>query len=390
MLDGRKLILDTFCEVYDQLKPWADYEFWDFSKHAIVPNAIYLVGRAQFNLNRERIKEIIRNKEATIIFSNPAEGSETIKWQMIHAGIDQFALDGSMLVIGGGDMEDEYHYLRYDSFLPKVLDYDENVKECSRTQEIYEKVKKPYKFLFLNGRARPHRKYLLQKFRLSGLLDQCLWTNLDTFAGKAQEIKLVHHGQDLMLESIPVKLLPAQYEVTRYNQNLQNDLGVGFIKNQLFDFNNSLEWGEIYLTANPYIDTYFSLVTETVFTYPYSFRTEKIWKPIAIGHPWIAVANQGYYQDLHNLGFRSFGKIIDESFDNIENNLDRLQRINTIVEDICKSSQNLISFLDAAQDTCLYNQQRYQEARLEVREEFANRFFNFLITNNIISERPRV
>jgi hypothetical protein len=86
---------------------------------------------------------------------------------------------------------------------------------------------------------------------------------LDTFAGRAQEIKLENNGEDLMLEPIPVKLLPAQYEVGRYNQNLTNDLGTGFVKNQLFDFDNNLEWGEIYLLADPYIDTYFSLVTET-------------------------------------------------------------------------------------------------------------------------------
>jgi hypothetical protein len=35
------------------------------------------------------------------------------------------------------------------------------------------------------------------------------------------------------------------------------------IKGKLF--NN--EWGEIYLNANPYLDTYFSLITETVFDY---------------------------------------------------------------------------------------------------------------------------
>jgi hypothetical protein len=63
-------------------------------------------------------------------------------------------------------------------------------------------------------------------------------------------------------------------------------------------------------------------VSETVFTYPYSFRTEKIWKPIAIGHPWIAVSNFGYYRDMHELGFKSFGHLIDEKFDLIYNNVD--------------------------------------------------------------------
>jgi hypothetical protein len=93
---------------------------------------------------------------------------------------------------------------------------------------------------------------------------------------------------------------------------------------------------------------------------------------------------------MHALGFRSFGHLIDESFDTIENNFQRLKRIQSVVEDICSSEHNLVSFLSAAQEVCIYNQQRYQEARLEVRSEFAGRFFDFLITNNIISERPRI
>jgi hypothetical protein len=45
---------------------------------------------------------------------------------------------------------------------------------------IFRITDKPYKFLFLNGRMRSHRKYLLERFQANGLLDQSLWTNLDT------------------------------------------------------------------------------------------------------------------------------------------------------------------------------------------------------------------
>jgi hypothetical protein len=151
--------------------------------------------------------------------------------------------------------------------------------------------------------------------------------------------------------------------------NLPN---TGFVKNKLF--NN--KWGEIYLKAKPYQDTYFSLVTETVFDYPYSFRTEKIWKPVAIGHPFIAVANQGFYQDLHNLGFQTFGSVIDESFDQIENNTDRLDRIVEIVQDLCQ--QDLASFLDSCYNTCKYNQQLLAELGPRIRAEFPQKFLNFI------------
>jgi hypothetical protein len=168
-----------------------------------------------------------------------------------------------------------------------------------------------------------------------------------------------------------IKLLDSKYEYVDY-QNTSVTTADRFVKHQLF--NNT--WGEIYLNAEPYVDTYFSLVTETVFNYPYSFRTEKIWKPVAMGHPWIAVANCGYYRDIHNLGFRTFGHVIDEGFDVIENNANRLQRISQVVEDLCK--QDLANFLKECYNVCKYNQQHMAEMRTRVRSELPERFQQFI------------
>ena len=136
------------------------------------------------------------------------------------------------------------------------------------------------------------------------------------------------------------------------------------------------EWGEIYINADAYIDTYFSVVTETVFDYPYAFFTEKIAKPLAMGHPFIAVASQGFYQELHNLGFKTFDNVIDESFDQISNAQDRMDRIIAIVKDLCQ--QDLSSFLGACESICKYNQQHLLELVPQMRAKFPQRFFEFL------------
>jgi len=380
MLGNRKLILDTFCEVYDLLQPWMDLDFFDFSQLTIESGAIYMIGRAQFNLNVQKIRDIVDSKQAIVVVSNPAEGSETLKHHMQRAGFDEHAQDGRLLLLGGGDMEPQYHYLQYDSFLPKVYDYEENLIECQRTPEIYTQRNKPYKFLFLNGRTRAHRKFLIQSFSQQGMLDHAIWTNLDTHTGITQEITMMHQGQDLIAEPIPIKLLDTKYEVDRYRGSLNQTLTEKFVKNTLFQS----EWGDIYLNAEPYIDTYFSVVTETVFTYPYSFRTEKIWKPIAIGHPWIAVANTGFYRDMKNLGFRTFDKLIDESFDDITDNLDRLHRVRDVIIDLYNS--DLPSFVLAAREICEYNQQHLQDMRSKVRAEFPERYRKFMIAQGIINE----
>ena len=144
------------------------------------------------------------------------------------------------------------------------------------------------------------------------------------------------------------------------------------IKQELFN----QEWGEIYLAPAPYVDTYFSLVTETVFEYPYSFRTEKIAKPIAIGHPWIVAASRGFYRDIRNLGFKTFDHVIDESFDQIDNHQDRMDRIIDIVDDLCK--QDLGSFMSACKEVCKYNQQHLIEVVPKWRSQLPDQFFNLI------------
>lgn len=372
MLGTHKLVLDTFCEVYDLLVPWCDQDFWNFENHTPVPGAIYLIGRRQFELSLEKIRHLVETNHCHIILSNPAEGSETLRGQCQQLGMDHLIKQGRILLIGGGDMSPEWPCLQYDSFLPKILDYQENIQAIEQATALYSTVLKPHKFLFLNGRARPNRKYLMESFRLSGLLDQCLWTNLDARDSASRHIQLWHNGQDLMRSIRPVKYLESKYELPQFCDHIDQPATDNFVKNQLFDHT----WGEIYLKAEPYIDTYFSLVTETVFEYPHSFRTEKIWKPIAMGHPFVAAANCGYYRDLRNLGFRTFDHVIDESFDQITNNQDRIARIAQVVEDLCK--QDLDQFLAACYNVCKYNQQHLEEMRTHVRKQFPDRFAQFI------------
>ena len=377
MIDNCKLVLDIFSEVYDLLKPWADDEFYDFKLHSLHPGAIYLIGRAQFNLNKEYIRDLVEQKIIQVILSNPAEGSDTLKshCENVH-GCADLVQSKQILLVGGGDMDPSWPCLRYDVFLPKVLDYEENLAAIDRAQEIYTKTNKPYKFLFLNGRMRGHRKFLLEKFDSLGLLDSSIWTCLEEGYGNRSNLTLIHDGKDLMQTHRGIKLLDPQYEVDRYRD--LSTTNSGFVKYDLF----KKEWGDIYLTPEPYIDTFFSVVTETVYDYPYSFRTEKIWKPIAIGHPFIVATSTGYYRDLKNLGFKTFGHLIDESFDSIDNHTDRFDRLARIVTDLC--CQNLPSFLSAAEEVCKYNQQHLAEMRIRVRQEFPDRFFQFMKQNNII------
>ena len=346
-----KLVLDTACEVHDLLKPWADAEFQNFAQHVVVPNAVYVIGREEFTQNASQIIALVNSNTIKVVFSNPAEGSDTQINHFRKAGITELVREKRILAITGGDVPSDFATIFYENFLTKVLDYEENLLAAKQYQAQY-CTDRPYMFLFLNGRCRRHRQQLL--YKLQPLLGNALWTNLDLGNG-------------------PLKLLPEHYEVDRFNKNISIK-NVSFVKTLLFGEENG--WGDVYIRAEPYNDTYFSVVTETVFDYPYSFRTEKIWKPIVVGHPWIAVANRGFYRDMHNLGFRSFGHLIDESFDLIDNNQDRLARIAEVIEDLCQ--QDLAKFLEQCYNTCKYNQEHLAAMQLKVRADFPERFFKFV------------
>jgi hypothetical protein len=81
MLGKHKIIVDTFAEVYDILRPYADGEFWDFSNEPIDTTATYLIGRLQLKQNLEKITDMVNQRPGSVIFCNPAEGSQTILFQ---------------------------------------------------------------------------------------------------------------------------------------------------------------------------------------------------------------------------------------------------------------------------------------------------------------------
>lgn len=374
MLNGRDLVIDTHSEVYPLLRSWATHEFWDFAAHEAVPGSVYVLGRQQLLACLEKVRRMCNDPSYVMVFCHAAEGSTALTEQCSRImGIDDLITQRKLLLISGGELPESYPAMLYEHFLCCVTDYAHNLQQMHRCHEIFDRTHKPYRFLFLNGRNRPHRKYLRERFQQLGLLDHSLHTYLDGRSGPRGDFSLMQHGQELMTTATDIKTLPAQYEVDRYRGNQpRQDLARYFAKSDIFNH----EWGEIYLQADAYIDTYFSVVTETVYEDPWSFRTEKIAKVLAQGHPWICAASAGWYRSLRNLGFRTFSGIIDESFDTIDDPQARMERIVTVTQDLC--NQDLVDFLQQCENICKYNQQHLLEFSQQHRLAFPAQFSEFI------------
>jgi hypothetical protein len=364
MLGNRKIIVDEWAEVWDLLKSSADGSFWQWPEQ-LDPDAVYIVGRVVLKENWPAITEWATQYPGRIVLSNPAEGSETILLQLRKLVIADYVRDGRIGLLTSGNMESGWNYCKTDCYFSNIVEYLENLRAHESYPQVYHKQNKPYDFLFLNGRLRPHRKYLIDTMRDRKLLDRALWTNLQS------TVDMPWSSQLQTSESEPIKLLPEQYEIDRALSNMDS-VTVGFVKYHLF----GNTWGDAEINPAAYIDTYFSVVTETIYDYPYTFRTEKIWKPMIMCHPFVAAANRGYYRDLHSAGFQTFGHLIDESFDLIDDPRDRANRIVDTVADICYNGA--ASFLESARSVCKYNYQQLREHNARERAELPERLAQYI------------
>ena len=81
------------------------------------------------------------------------------------------------------------------------------------------------------------------------------------------------------------------------------------------------------------------LVTETVATGRRHHLTEKTFKPIALGMPFVIVGTRGSLEYLRSYGFRTFEGIWDESYDQADDSV-RIQRIASLLRSLDELPQS--------------------------------------------------
>jgi hypothetical protein len=169
----------------------------------------------------------------------------------------------------------------------------------------------------LNRVLRPHRAKLLDKLLAEGLVNNdCYYSFHDSMhhdGGLSEILKGIQHFPNIECNIDLVKTLRLNFDPARTNPA-------------------DLRIEDQYL----YDDTYFSVITETVYENPEcgkhsAFFSEKIYKPIVMLHPFVLIANAGSLATLQERGYKTFHPFIDENYDTIE---DGEERMNAIVNEI--------------------------------------------------------
>jgi len=104
------------------------------------------------------------------------------------------------------------------------------------------------------------------------------------------------------------------------------------------------------------MESFLHVVTETCFWETKEHLTEKIFKPIVAKQPFALLGCANNLKYLKDYGFKTFDRWWDESYDTIEDPVQRIQAVVKIIKDICsKSNFELEDMLKDMQHVLDYN-----------------------------------
>jgi hypothetical protein len=164
------------------------------------------------------------------------------------------------------------------------------------------------------------------------------------------------------------------------------------IPSRLQNFINSYNWDEqrhildnlnndnkaLSINLNFHQSTFVNIVTETLYSKKTLFFSEKIFKPIYMLQPFILIGNPHSLRELKKLGYKTFDRWWDESYDEEENLVKRILKIEKVLIRLSKlNPDELHSITTAMEDTLTHN---YSVLFFEPKEE-SLAHFNFLAFN---------
>ena len=211
----------------------------------------------------------------------------------------------------------------------------------------------PKRFLNFNRRWRLHRPTLVALLKAKGLLDKGYVSLAPSDDGRDWNHMwpwiLSHHRNDPEITEL----------LTKHESDIINMPPMYLDTDELVENRAILEKRSF----NLYRDTLVSVVSETTFYHGSGmnearFLSEKIFKPIAMGHPFIFVTVPKSLELLRELGYKTFHPIIDESYDDEFDDCERLKKIVKEIERISNFSQEEVKeFCIQAGAICKHNQQ---------------------------------
>ena len=187
---------------------------------------------------------------------------------------------------------------------------------------IAEKNERSFKICCLNRRGKDFRSYVCYS-----LYD--IYKNSDAVVTMSEEAKKSY----------------LQYDKFKYKKNVDSSIYKDFVNSipWTYDIEDTLNVNPTYINERLHTNTYIQVVTETWFVGDTIFFSEKTFKPIIMMQPFILVSTPGSLARLRSLGYETFPEIFDESYDGIEDPVDRLDFIVKEIKKVYSYSKKELS-----------------------------------------------
>ena len=313
----------------------------------------------------------IKNENITLILANTGHGYHENVEAIYRDVLVKHSIDPKNVIIRSesADMLEEIKVISEKYNLP-ICRY-EWATEFERMMQDYPKFtdheiavtlqNKIYdnKFLSFNGVWRPHRGAIVHILAAMGLIDKGIvsynskgsymngndtYEFLQQFLGYNEELKQLLESAESSLRKLDKIIIDVDEGTTVNTANILNT------------------------DKELYENTYFSIVTETSiplkpFSHHWNSNTdtgrilsEKIFKPVALRHPFLVVSNPKTLELFRSLGYKTFAPLIDESYDDEVDIAKRLLMITKEVNRLCELTPDEVeSFLVEARKICDYN-----------------------------------
>lgn len=299
-----------------------------------------------FELIPDYIVEDVNNGKGKIIINYAHEGWIN-DWSLsgFYLGIKNrgIVLENVILILNDFNLETKINNfkLKYNiTKFPKIINYCYYLTASAKhffdkysNSNLYEKnynVKKPYRFLLLNRRLETHRiEILLETY--NELKENSLISFDKSLITKEGTELLIRNNLKEKFDLLPNKSIADTDDIFGANGYAHEDYKI-------------------------YTQTQISIVTETSFYDENSFISEKVWKPLYQFHPFIIAGKPHLLKYLKNIGFKTFDWLFDESYDDIE---DDNQRMIKIISEIKKlnllSNDELFEKIQSNFDVLIHN-----------------------------------
>jgi hypothetical protein len=302
------------------------------------------------------IVEELKKKNCIILLDNSYEGTTSDDY-FFTSFINNFTKTYNLTyknfkILTGNLIENNFNKNINCEFIPYCPFWDiphfiDKNKENKLNHSIYiDEAEFDKKILCYNGVVRTHRKYFFYKIYNNPLL------NVNTNISLQKDCTYFNYK--------------TQFEIS----DTENyDINNFFLKH---NFNWEIDGLYIPNKVNPSnlfnIDTikshFLYLVTESLVNNNTLFISEKTFKPIYSFRPFIILGTPNTLNKLKEMGFKTFDKWWDESYDTESNLTKRVDKILNILEFICnKDNNDLICMLKEMEEILIHNHNLFMEIK---------------------------